>query len=146
MNQAIADFIQAKRFAIVGVSRSGKKFGNTIYTELKQRGYQVVAVHPSAEEINGVTCYPNLAAVSEQVDGVVVCVPPAQAAQVLRDAAAAGIRKVWLQQGSQSPEVLAVANELKLTPVTGKCILMYATPVTSIHAFHRGFARLFGQL
>lgn len=146
MNQAIADFIQAKRYAIVGLSRSGKKFGNIVYTELKQRGYQVVAVHPSAEEINGVTCYPNLSAVSEQVDGVIVCVPPAQAVQVVRDAAAAGIRKIWLQQGAQSPEVLAVADELKLTPVTGKCILMYAGPVTSFHAFHRGFARLFGQL
>ena len=46
MNQEIQDFIQGKRYALVGVSRSGKKFGNIALTELKARGYQVFVVHP----------------------------------------------------------------------------------------------------
>ncbi len=62
MNQAIQDFLQGKRFAIVGVSRSGQKFGNKIYTELKERGYEVYIVHPQAQEIAGERCFPNLAA------------------------------------------------------------------------------------
>ena len=65
---------------------------------------------------------------------------------MLRDAVQAGMSKIWLQQGSDSPEVKAVAGELGVTPITGKCILMYAQPVKSFHAWHRGFARLFGQL
>jgi predicted CoA-binding protein len=81
-----------------------------------------------------------------QVDGVVICVPPQQAGQVLRDAAGAGIQNIWLQQGAQSPDVMAVAGELGVQPVTGKCILMYAQPVGSFHAWHRAFAKLFGQL
>jgi predicted CoA-binding protein len=146
MNPAIEEFVQGKRIAVVGVSRSGKKFGNAIVTELKERGYQVKIVHPEAQEIAGEPCYPNLAALAGQVDGVVICVKPQQAAQALREAAAAGMRKIWLQQGSDSPEVQAAARELGVTPISGKCILMYAAPVGSIHAFHRGFARLFGQL
>ncbi len=146
MNQAIQDFIQGKRIAVVGASRSGKKFGNTVCAELTQRGYQVFVVHPQAQEIDGQRCYPNLSALQGQVDGVVICVPPQQAGQVLRDAASAGIQNIWLQQGAQSPDVMAVAGELGVQPVTGKCILMYAPPVRSFHAWHRGFVKLFGQL
>jgi uncharacterized protein len=145
MDQAIQDFLQGKRFAVVGVSRSGKKFGNTIYKELKERGYQVFIVHPEAQEIEGEPCHPNLSALKGQIEGVLVNVPPAQAVQVVRDAAAAGLKKVWLQQGAESAEVLAVARELGIHPVSGKCILMYASPVRSVHSWHRAFAKLFGQ-
>jgi len=36
------------------------------------------------------------------VDGVVICVTPQKSVQVIRDAVAAGIQKIWLQQGAQS--------------------------------------------
>lgn len=146
MKQNIIDFVQAKRIAVMGVSRSGKKFGNSIYTEMKSRGYQMVIIHPEAKEINGEPCYPSLAAVDGKIDGVLICVQPRQAAQALRDSVAAGIKKIWIQQGADSPEVRAAAKELDVDPVTGKCILMYAEPVTSLHKFHRTLARIFGQL
>ncbi len=144
MNQAIKDFVASKAIAVVGVSRGGAKFGNTIFTELKQRGYSVYIVHPEAKEINGEPCYPNLQALQGKVDAVLVSVPPANAGQVIEDAAAAGIHNVWLQQGSESPEVLQRASELGLHVVSGKCVLMYAEPVTSFHTVHRFFAKLFG--
>ncbi len=146
MNQAIQDFIGGKRIAIVGVSRSGKKFGNSILTELKQRGYQMYVVHPEAKEIQGERCYPNLQALKGQVDGVLISVLPKQASQVLRDAVGAGIKNIWVQQGAESPEVMETAKELGVNPVTKKCILMYAEPVTSLHSFHRFFAKMFGQV
>jgi predicted CoA-binding protein len=146
MNQAIQDFIEGKRLAVVGVSRSGKKFGNTILTELKQRGYQALIVHPEAQEIGGEPCYPNLAALQGKVDGVVICLPPRQSGQAVREAVQAGVKKIWLQQGAESAEVLALARELGVEPISGKCILMYAQPVRSFHAWHRAFAKLFGQL
>ncbi len=146
MNPAIEDFIQCKRLAIVGVSRSGKKFGNTIHTELKQRGYKVSIIHPDAKEINGEPCYSSLAAAKGQVDGVVICVAPAKAKEVVREAAEAGITKAWLQMGAENAETVALAKELGVSLVSGKCILLYATPVTGFHGWHRAFARLFGQL
>ena len=103
-------------------------------------------VHAEAKEIAGEPCYPSLAALKGQVDSVVICVSPRQAGAALRDAADAGIQRIWLQQGADSPEVLALAKELGLTPVTKKCILMYAQPVKSVHGFHRAVNRLFGQL
>ena len=145
MNQAVRDFINGNRIAVVGVSRDGTKFGNTAFAELAARGYQVFAVHPTAQEIGGAPCYPNLTALRGQVDGALVVVSSQQAAPVLREAAAIGLRNVWLQQGAESPEVLALARDLELNLVAKKCVLMYALPVRSFHAWHRFFARLFGQ-
>jgi hypothetical protein len=146
MDTATEAFLKGKRFAIVGVSRSGTKFGNAIQKEMKERGYQMYIIHPEAQEIGGEKCYPNLGALPEAVDGVVICVPPQQAGEVMRQAVQAGIQNVWLQQGAQSPAVLRQATELGIKPVEGKCILMYAQPVRSFHSWHRFFAKLFGQL
>jgi predicted CoA-binding protein len=146
MDHAIQDFVNSKRIAVVGVSRDKTKFGNTAFTELAARGYQVFAVHPTAQEVAGAHCYPNLAALRGQVDGALVIVSPQQAVSVLREAAAIGLKNVWLQQGAESPEALALARDLGLNLVARKCVLMYAPPVRSFHAWHRVFAKLFGQL
>jgi len=146
MNQAINDFIYGKRIAVVGVSRNEKKFGNAVYTELKQRGYQVFAVNPSINEIAGDPCYPSLKALQGKIDGAVVCVSSSKGETVLREAAELGLRNVWLQQGAESPQLIKLGSELGLNMVSRKCILMYAPPVRSFHIFHRVIAKLFGQL
>jgi predicted CoA-binding protein len=64
----------------------------------------------------------------------------------LKEAATAGIKNIWLQQGSESSEVLAQAKQLGLSVISGKCILMYAPPVRSWHGFHRFVMKLIGQL
>ena len=145
MNQTVQDFLQARRLAVAGVSHSAQKFGTTIYTELKARGFEVYGVNPTLAVIAGDKCYASLGELAGKVDGVVICLPPQKAAGVLREAAAAGIKKIWLQQGAQGPETEQAAREAEVTPVSGKCILMYAGEVKSVHAFHRFFVRLFGQ-
>ncbi len=145
MDQNTQDFIQTKRLAVVGVSRSATKFGTTIYTDLKARGYEVYGVNPQMDTIAGDKCYPSIADLAGKVDGVVICLPPQKAAAVIREAAAAGVKKIWLQQGSQSAETAKAAREAGVQPVVGKCILMYAGEVKSFHAFHKFFARLLGQ-
>lgn len=146
MDPNIESFIQSKRIAVAGASRSGNKFGNTISKELKQRGYEVFLIHPEAKEIGGEPCYTDLKALAGKAEAVVVCLPAGKGGPVLQEAAAAGIRKVWLQQGAETPELLAQGRELGLQIVGGKCILMYAPPVKSFHAFHRLIAKWTGQL
>ena len=146
MDQAVVDFFTGKRLALVGASRSGKKFGNLAYNELKQRGYQVYLVHPTAASIEGETCYPCLEALRDHVDGVVVSVSPQQGMQVLQEASQAGIKNVWIQQQGDSPEMIELGKALGLNLVHGRCILMYAQPVRSYHSFHRFFNRITGKL
>lgn len=145
MDQNTQDFLQAKRLAVVGVSHSAQKFGSTIYTELKTRGFEVFGVNPQLDVIAGDKCYASVSELAGKVDGVVICLPPQKAAGVIREASAAGIKKIWLQQGSQSLETGKAAREVGVTPVEGKCILMYAGEVKSFHGFHKFVAKLIGQ-
>lgn len=146
MNQAIQEFVGCRSIAVVGASRGGKKFGNAAAKELQTRGYQVFIIHPEAQEIDGQPCYPNLSALRGQIDAVFISVPAAQAAAVMREAASLDIRHVWLQQGAESPDLLALGQELDLSLVSKKCVLMYAPPVKSYHGWHRGFVKLVGKL
>ena len=44
----VTDFLSQRVLAVVGASRDPKKFGNSIYRELKRKGYKVLPVNPQA--------------------------------------------------------------------------------------------------
>lgn len=143
---AVEGFVGERALAIVGASRSGKKFGNIVLKELGGKGYAVFPVHPEAAEIDGHRAYRSLAALPQKVGGVVVAVPPKQAEQVVRDAHAAGIRRVWLQQGAESPEAIRYCRDHELALVHGECILMFTDPSEWIHRAHRWVLKVTRQL
>ena len=133
--KAIEAFLDNPSLAVVGVSRSGKGFGNLACRVLRTKGYRVYPVNWSTPTVDGVRCYARLSDLPEHVNAALVVVPPAQAVEVVREAAEAGIRHVWLQQGAESPEALRAGAELGLNVVAGECILMFAGP-TGIHRAH----------
>ena len=142
----VDEFLAQRTLAIVGVSRSGKKFGNTILKDLTKLGYRLLPVHPEAAEVDGVRAFPSLAALPEPVGGVIVVVPPAQAQSAVKEAAAHGIRRVWLQQGAGSAEAIKFCQENEMSVVHGECVLMYLKPATSwIHSAHRWVSDLIGR-
>lgn len=142
---AVNDFLSQRTLAVVGVSRSGKKFGNAATRELRNKGYRMLPVHPEAETIDGERCYPSLRQLPEQVAGVLIVVPPEQTEQVVREAADAGIRHVWMQQGAESKTAIDFCRERGMSVVHGECILMFAAP-TGAHRLHHWVWRLFGKL
>ena len=134
--KSIEAFLDNPSIAVVGVSRSGRGFGNAACRSLRTQGYRVYPVNWSAPTVDGIRCYSRLSELPERVNAVLVVVPPRQAVDVIRDAAAAGIRHVWLQQGAESPGAVRLGAELGLDVVAGECILMFARP-TGIHKAHR---------
>lgn len=142
MNQAIKNFIESKRIAIVGVSQSNSKFGNSVYRELKGKGYDVVPVHQTMEIFDQDRCYKNIQSIDPKVDGVLINVKKENVKSILDDAHQAGTKKIWLQQGSETHETVKYGQELGMNIVSGHCIMMYAEPVKSVHAFHRWIWRL----
>jgi predicted CoA-binding protein len=144
MDERIADFLNSKEIAVVGVSQ--KKMGGAIYRTLRKSGMKVYPVHHSLTEFENDKCYSKLAGLPSSVDAAVVAVSPANAKKLVQDAQGTSIKKLWFQRGADFSEVEAKANQAGLKTVSGKCILMYAEPVTGIHAFHRFLARLFGKL
>ncbi|MFA6979187.1 MAG: CoA-binding protein [Ignavibacteriaceae bacterium] len=145
MEQAINDFIQCKNLALIGLSKTKGKFGNYAYKELTSRGYNVLAIHPTEKEIEGIPCSPDLSSIKDKVDGVFVSVTPKNIPSILNEISSAGLKNVWLQQGCESIEAIDQANKLGLNLVSKKCILMYAEPVKSFHKFHRFIANVFSR-
>jgi len=143
---AIDRFVEGRTLAMVGVSAGGKGFGNAAYKELKQRGYRVFPVHPSATTIQGDPCWRTVAEIPEKLERLLVMVAPEAAEQVVRDGAAAGVTQVWLQQGAESPSAVRFCEEQGLGLVHGHCILMFAEPTASFHRFHRWLWNLFGKI
>lgn len=143
---AIDRFVEARTLAVVGVSAKGKGFGNAAYRELKARGYRVLPVHPAASTIQGDPCSPSVAQLPERVENLLVMVAPDAAEGVVRDAAAAGIRRVWLQQGAESAAVIKACEERGLEVVHGHCILMFAGSPGGVHKFHHWLWRVFGKI
>ena len=142
---SIDAFLAEPAIAVVGVSRSGKGFGNAAARELRRKGYRIYPVNPDADVIDGERCYRSLAALPEPVHAVLVVVPPERALDVVHQAAAAGITRVWLQQGAESPRVIHACSELGLEVVSAECILMFAKP-TGVHKAHKWMWAMLGRL
>ena len=140
MNQNMAEFIEAERIAVVGVS--DRKFGGSIYRILKKRGFKVYPVHPLREAFDGDRCVRSLTKLPDGVDAAVVAVSPDHAEPVVNEAHEAGIKRLWFQRGPDFREVALMAEAYGIKTVTGKCILLYAGEVTGIHAVHRFFAKV----
>lgn len=147
----VQTFLTGRRLAIVGASDSPQNFGRTIYRELRDHGYDVVAVHPTAGAVEGDPCFPDLRSVPGPIDGVVVMVPKDRSADVVRDAVDLGVGNVWLFKGAGgasavSDEAVALCDEHGISVVAGACPLMFLEPVGAIHRFHRGLRRMTGAL
>jgi len=145
MDEIIQNFISSKNIAIVGASNRRMKFGNIAYRSLKKKGYNVYPVNPNQETIGGDRCYPNLLFVPEDVEAVVVVIPPEKAIGLVDKALKMNIDKMWFQRGADFSNLASKAEKAGIRTVSGKCILMYAPPVKGIHAVHRFFSNFFNK-
>ena len=151
MAQAAADFLEARRIAVTGVSRDPKGHGgNVVLNGLKDRGFEVFPVNPNATEVEGMTCYPTVAAIPGGVDAVVVATRPEQAEATVRECAKLGIKQVWLHRafgaGSVSAEAVTAGAESGVTVIPGGCPLMFGATADRGHRFIRQFCRLTGSV
>ena len=142
----IEDFLSQKKMAVIGASRTGNKIGNSVLKELPAKGYTLFPVHPQMEYVGDAKCYPSATALPEPVDAAFIAVSPVKSINAVKDAHAAGITKLWIQQGAQSEESLQYCADNNIQVVSGECIFMHVEPVESIHKFHRFFRKLFGRM
>ena len=140
------EFLAQRHLAFVGVSRDKSQFANAVYRRMRQGGRELYPVNLGAAHapIEGDASYLTLAEVPDPVDGVVVMVPAAAAAGVVRQAIERGIPRVWLHRGvgrgSVSDEAVRLCQEAGAAVVDGACPLMFEEPVRGIHRLHRAIA------
>ncbi len=125
LSEKIAAFLSGSPHAVVGASRDRAKYGNKVVRAFLQAGRHVFAVNPKETAIEGLPCYPDLASLPEPVHGVSIVTPPAETEKIVEQAAAAGIKHVWMQPGAESPIALRQAEEFGLVAIGGgPCLLV----------------------
>lgn len=115
--------ISKKVWAVVGANQDREKFGNIIYRHMKNKGYEVYAVNPKCDTVEGDMCYRDLSSLPKIPEVLDMVVSPKRGKPVLEEAARLGIRYIWLQPGTYDDELLSRVGELGLEAVRG-CVLV----------------------
>ena len=123
--ERIEAFLRSGVFAVVGASTDRTKYGNKVLRCYQQHGKEVYPINPKAPEVEGLKAYPSLAALPVTVPAISIITPPPATEQVVREAAAAGVKHVWMQPGAESPEAIRAAEALGLNVIGGgPCLLV----------------------
>jgi predicted CoA-binding protein len=151
IQQAADEFLSEKRIAVTGVSRMPKGHGgNIVYQRLRQRGYEVFAVNPNAEEVEGDPCYRDLSAIPGGVGAVVIATAPDAAETTMRECADLGIRRVWMHRsmggGSVSKDATELGRTRGITVIDGGCPLMFGPASDGGHKVMRFVCSLTGAV
>ena len=130
IKDAATEFLGHKRIAVTGVSRKPASHGsNVVYQRLRDRGYEVLAVNPNADEVEGDVCYQDLKSIPGEVDAVVIGTSPTHAEGTMQECHELGIKSVWMHRsfgkGSVSDSATLFGRERGITVIDGGCPLMF---------------------
>ena len=114
--------LSAKTIASVGLSSSDEKESYWIVSYLKEQGYRIIPVNPTATEILGEKVYPSLSAIPESVDVVQVFRKSEDVPPVVEEAIKIGAKVVWMQEGIVNEEAAQKAREAGLQVVMDACM------------------------
>jgi predicted CoA-binding protein len=151
INEAAAAFLGNRRVAVTGVSRAPRGHGsNIVYQRLRERGYDVFAVNPATDEVEGDPSYPDLRSIPGGVDAVVIGTRPETAEPTMRECADLGIRHVWMHRafggGSVSGAAADYGRQHGIQVIDGGCPLMFAPTADTGHRVMRWMFTLNGNV
>ena len=130
IKDAAAEFLSQKRVAVTGVSRKPQPHAsNIVYQRLRDRGYEVFAVNPNADEVEGDRAYHGLASIPGGVEAVVIGTRPEIADETMRECVELGIKHVWMHRGpgagSVSQTAAAYGRGHGVSVIDGGCPCMF---------------------
>ena len=123
VSEDIEKLLKMQVVAVVGCSPDPGRPSHRVAAYLLDAGYRIIPVNPARDEILGEKCYPDLAAIPEAVDVVLVFRRAEAAPDVVRQAIAAKAKGVWLQKGIVHPEAAELARKSGLTMVMDDCFM-----------------------
>ncbi len=136
--RTIEDFFTAGRIAVIGASRSPRKFGRRLLDELQVRGFEVVAINPNTERLGNIPCHRSILEVP--VATAIAVVPPSEQAKVALECVRAGVQRLWMydhvMKGLSDPRAIQHCEEAGIEVVTGYCPFMFLPRPGFPHNLH----------
>ena len=114
--------LSIKTIASFGLSSSDEKESYWIVAYLKEQGYRIIPVNPTAAEILGEKVYPDLESIPDQVDVVQVFRKSEDVPPVVDEAIKIGAKVIWMQEGIVNEEAAQKARAAGLQVVMNTCM------------------------
>ena len=124
MSDIIGEFLNCRRFAVVGVSKNTARYGYKVFRDLLNGGYEVYPVNPRYKEVESLTCYPDLKSLPETPDVVDFVCPPPVTEKMVSQFPELGIRRAWMQPGAESPEALEFCRANGIDVLFDICVMV----------------------
>lgn len=118
------ELLKLKNWAVVGATQDTSKFGYKVYKKLKKHGYNVYAVNPKFDDIEGDQCYHSISDITDPIDVISLIVNSKIGMEVIEKAKEKGIMNVWCQPGAESKELIEKANSYGIKIITNECVLV----------------------
>ena len=98
MSHALQSFFWPQSIAVLGASPDLHRIRGRLLHQLRENGFpgRILPINPSYQEIDGLPCYPSIAAVGGPVDLALVAIPAAGVAPVLEECAKAGVKNALI--------------------------------------------------
>jgi predicted CoA-binding protein len=151
IKDAASEFLAHRRVAVTGVSREPKDHGsNVVFKRLRDRGYEVFAVNPNAEQVEGAPAYHDLRSIPGGVEAVVIGTKPERADETMRECAELGINHVWMHRGpgagSVSESAAQYGRRHGMTVIDGGCPCMFGPTADPGHKVMRVMLTMSGNV
>jgi uncharacterized protein len=151
IKDAASEFLAHRRVAVTGVSRESKDHGsNVVFKRLRDRGYEVFAVNPNAEQVEGAPAYHDLRSIPGGVEAVVIATKPERAEETMRECAELGIQHVWMHRGpgpgSVSETAADYGRQHGISVIDGGCPCMFGPTADAGHKVMRVVLSLGGNV
>src|SRR3972149_2350718 len=119
----VKGILRLRNVAVVGISRDPAKPAHFVPKYLKQHGYHIIPVNPSAQEILALRCYKSLLDVKVPIDIVDVFRPSMDVPPVVEAAIKKEAKVVWLQEGIHNPKSEEDAMRHGIEVVWNRCMM-----------------------
>jgi predicted CoA-binding protein len=108
--------------AVVGLSPNQERDSYRVARYLQEHGYRVIPVNPTASEVLGERCYPDLVAVPDKVEIVDIFRRSNDVTPVVEQAIRIGAKAVWMQEGIINEDAALLARQAGIPVVMDRCI------------------------
>ena len=93
--------MKTETVAVLGASPDPDRYSHKAQRALAAKGHNPVPVNPVYDEVDGMTCYPDLPSCPEKIDTVTVYVKPKILAELVEDILAVRPKRVIFNPGAE---------------------------------------------
>ncbi|MFQ6025298.1 MAG: CoA-binding protein [Nitrosopumilaceae archaeon] len=119
----IKEIYSMKNIAVVGMSKNPDKAAHYVPKYLAYKGYNIIPVNPTTDNILDKKCYHSLEEISDSIDIVDVFRPSDQVMPVVEQAIKKNPKVIWLQEGIHNSDAEELARKTGIKVVFNRCMM-----------------------